>query len=105
MQSDAHERARFLIDEAQVGGISQEDAGWLRAHGSACAECAWFEETTARIVRGLGAFSFPRQAGWQPAGGHRPAPLRWILAVAAVVVLAAVPVFQIVRAARQERAD
>ena len=113
MQSDSHERARFLIDEARVGGISQEDARWLSGHTAECAECARFEETTTRIVGGLNSFSFevadavraPRQADCRPAAGYPPAPLRWAFAAAVLVLLAAVQVYQSVRAARQERTD
>jgi hypothetical protein len=108
MQSDAHARARFLIDEVRVGGISPEDARWLRGHVAECGPCAAFEETTARIVRGLEEFSFDvpvKQSGRQPAAGRGSAPLWWALAAAALVMLAAVPVYQNVRTARQERAD
>jgi hypothetical protein len=106
MQFDVHGRARFLIDEALAAEISADDRAWLRAHTEGCVECARYEETTARIVRALGSFAFdgavpkrissarPRRRSW-----------RWALAAAALVVLAAAPVYQSVREARRDRAD
>jgi hypothetical protein len=106
MPSDPHERARLLSDEVRVSGISPDDEAWLRAHVAACAECARHEETTKRIVQALSGFSF---ASGQPvqilAGRRRPPAWRWALAAAALVLLAAAPIYRSVREARRERAD
>jgi hypothetical protein len=108
MLADVHERARFLIDEARVAGISHEDSRWLRDHLAACAACARFEETTARIVKGLDGFSFetaPRIDARALAGRRAVRPWRWALAAAALLVLASLPVYQRVRADRREQED
>ena len=108
MCGDAHVRARVLIDESRIGGIAPQDASWLAEHIAECVECARFEETTARIVEGLGAFSFdvpaaaPRRSRTQ---GRAARPWRWALAAAAVVLLASAPVYQMLRADRRERED
>jgi hypothetical protein len=128
MTCDAHERARFLIDESRIAGIPAEDAQWLRDHVAECAECARHEETTARILGGLSAFSFVdaapsgrnlvekmvpllQEKGFSVPSGQivagRPRIASWQcgLAAAAVVLVAAVPVYWNLRAARQEQAD
>lgn len=63
MQSDLHERARKLIDLACVAGISQDDEFWLHSHTIDCAECGEYAETTARVIHGLGSFSFDIEPG------------------------------------------
>ena len=128
MTCDAHERARFLIDESRIAGIPAEDAQWLRDHVAECAECARHQETTARILGGLSAFSFADAApsgqclaekivpllqkkglsvssGQILAGRPRMVSWQWGLAAAAVLFVAAVPVYQNLRAAHQQRAD
>ena len=120
MPSDLHERARFLIDESRVAGISPEDAAWLRAHTAECPECERYEEVGDRILRGLASFSFefgppelarPAARGLTAAAGPIPTvrprrpSWRWALVAAALVVLAAVPVYRNLAAARQERED
>jgi hypothetical protein len=107
MGFDAHERARFLIDESRVAGISAEKTAWLRGHVAECAECARHEENTARMLGALGEFSFGRAEtkawGKPPERRLQPrlaAPL-WIVAAAGVMLIAAVPVYRSMR----ERAD
>jgi hypothetical protein len=58
MQNDSHQRARVLIDHARVAGISQEEASWLNGHTIGCPECRAYAETTAKVIQGLGSFSF-----------------------------------------------
>jgi hypothetical protein len=108
MPFDPHERAHFLIDESRVAGISAEDARWLQSHTAECVACARHEETTARILRGLNDFSFEtsrtdHRISWSV---RRPkVALRWTLAAAAVLLLAAAPLYKAARDARRERAD
>lgn len=63
MQNDLHERARELIDLACVAGVSRDDESWLRSHTADCSECRKYAETTARVIRGLGSFSFDTEPG------------------------------------------
>jgi hypothetical protein len=113
MPFDVHGRARLLVDEARVAGISQEDALWLRSHAAECADCARYEEMVDGIVRGLKSFAFE----CDPSGSariqntaveyaRRPVPRwRWALAAAALLVLTAAPVYRNVQDGRLERAD
>jgi hypothetical protein len=99
MPFDAHERAGFLIDESRVAGISAEETAWLCGHLADCAECARREASTARMLGAMGQLSF---------GGGRRVSLAWTvdkkrshvllwLAAAAMVSVAAVPVYRSVR--------
>jgi hypothetical protein len=107
MGFDAHERARFLIDESRVAGISAEETAWLRGHVGECADCARHEESTARMLGALGEFSFgrtevkakPPERRLQP---RLAAPL-WIAVAAGVMLIAAVPVYRSVRAEADAR--
>jgi hypothetical protein len=58
MNNDLHQRARILIDQAGVAGISQQEESWLRNHAIGCPECQAYAESTARVIQGLGSFSF-----------------------------------------------
>jgi hypothetical protein len=108
MPFDPHRRAQFLIDEARIAGISHDDGVWMQKHVAACAECARYEETTRRVIGALNSFSFePRQANLAHLRTARRPRKGWrmALAAAAVLVIAAVPIFKAGRDARQERAD
>ena len=107
MFCDAHERARFLIDESRIGGISREDARWLEEHIAECPECARFEETTAKVVEGLEGLAFDFGAVEVRVRPRRRAmgAWRWAMAAAAVLLLAAAPVYRKMRAERLERED
>jgi hypothetical protein len=58
MNNDLHQRARILIDQANVAGISQQEESWLRNHAIGCTECRAYAGITARVIQGLGSFSF-----------------------------------------------
>ncbi len=57
MQFSEHERARHLADKALVAGISADEQRWLEDHAKNCSECAEHAQLSAKIVRGLNAFS------------------------------------------------
>jgi hypothetical protein len=63
MNNDFHQRARILIDQARVAGISQEEESWLKNHTIGCTECRAYAEITARVIQGLGSFSFDMDPG------------------------------------------
>jgi hypothetical protein len=119
MQSD-HQRARYLIDEALIAGITRDDDLWLRSHSAECAECANYAEITSRILRGLNALSFETgpaaTARVQDALAayaqrrHSVQPWRWgLIAAALLIAAAAPPVYRNMtdkrREAKMERAD
>lgn len=62
MQSELHERARYLLDrslvEGIVEGISAEEQRWLDSHIAQCAECTDYAELSGRAVRALDSFAF-----------------------------------------------
>jgi hypothetical protein len=99
MSFDPHERARFLMDESRVAGISTEAAAWLRAHVGECADCARHEESTARMLGALGEFSFGggRRASFAWTGDKKRSTLLLWLAAAAMLLVAAVPLYRSVR--------
>jgi len=112
MQSDSHERARFLIDESRVAGIPAEDREWLRRHIAGCAACARHEATTARIVRALGEFAVGRICDLpRPCRADRKSrlraetALRWPIAAAAIVLIAAASLIRPVPDVRPEQDD
>jgi len=57
MRIENHEKARFLIDQSLVDGISAEDRHWLDAHVAECAECGRYADLAARAVRALDWFA------------------------------------------------
>jgi MFS family permease len=63
MNSDFHQRARILIDQAHVAGISQQEESWLKNHTIGCTECRAYAEISARVIQGLGSFSFDIDPG------------------------------------------
>ena len=112
MPSDRHERARFLIDESRVAGIPAEDREWLRRHIAGCAACARHEATTARIVRALGEFAVGQICDLpRPGRADRKSQLRaetalrWPIAAAAMVLIAAASLIRPVPDVRREQDD
>jgi hypothetical protein len=112
--SDPHRRARFLVDEGRIAGISPKDAQWLRSHIAECAECARHEETVEGIVRGLQSFAFECDPAVNArirsaVAAHARKPSRrtswWALAAAATLVAALAPVYKSVREERREKDD
>ena len=118
MQADPHERARFLIDEELVGGTGDSEREWLRQHLGECRECANHAELSARIVRGFQSFSFEtdpemnarvrKRIGEHLELAARPkrshAQRRWLVAAAALLLLAAVPIYRFRRDRQREAA-
>jgi hypothetical protein len=111
---DAHERARFLLDEAHVAGISPRDTLWQRSHMAECEQCARHEETIEGIVRGLQSFAFEcdpavnaRIQSAVVAHARRPSrqTSRWALAAAVVLLAVLVPVYRSAREERREKDD
>jgi hypothetical protein len=112
MQSDPHQKARYLIDEELIAGIARDDERWLRSHSAECADCASYAETTSRIVRGLKELSFETDpamnARVQDALAayaqrrHSAPPWRWALIAAALLIAAAPPVYKNMTDRRRE---
>jgi hypothetical protein len=110
---DPHQRARFLVEEARIAGITPQDSLWLRHHTTDCMECARYEESVEGILRGLNSFAFEfdpavgeRMQGAVLAYARRPSPAwRWVLAAAVLLLLAAVPVYRGMSQAQREKAD
>lgn len=63
MRGDVHARARSLMDQALVEGISDEEQRWLVSHNEACSACSAYAETGLRTVRALDGFAFTLDAG------------------------------------------
>ena len=112
MKVDSHERARLLVDEALMARIPAEELNWLKRHTEECAACRDYYELSGRIIRGLRSLSFdadPETPARMMEGLSKyKAPLRmyrWILAAAAVFVIAAIPVLRYASELRRERAD
>jgi hypothetical protein len=116
MHADTHRRAQGLLDESLIGGISSEDAGWLRNQLEDCGECARHAELTNRAVHGLGSLAFGGDDGMSArtqdriaAHARRRAVLRvrsrWIGIAAAVLIGLSVPIYRQVREARQAAED
>ena len=57
MSGDLHTKARRLMAEARVEGISGEDQEWLDRHLPDCPDCEQFAKTTGRAVDCLRAFA------------------------------------------------
>jgi hypothetical protein len=110
MPFDPHQRARRLIDEALVDGISPADERWLHDHIRACTACAAHQEVAASIVRELRSISFeldPEMAGRVQTAlagrsrPHRALPRRLVIA-AALFLLAAAPIYRTIRDRRSQ---
>jgi hypothetical protein len=103
MHSDPHQRARFLIDEAVIAGITSDGQRWLRSHTEDCAECAHYAELTSQIVRGLNALSFDKDPAMSirvqaTLAAHVQSPRNaspWRMAlIAAALLIAAAPIYK-----------
>jgi hypothetical protein len=113
MGPDPHQRARFLMEEARIAGITPPDALWLQSHLGECAECALYAEELDGVVRGLKGFAFDidpamtgRIQGALAARVRKPWPARsWALAAAVVLLIATVPLYEGLRDARREKDD
>lgn len=111
--SDPHRHAQLLVDEARIAGISPRDTLWLGKHIAECAECARYEETVERIVRGIQSFAFEcdpaasaRIQNAVVAHARKPARAwKWAMAAAATLLVALVPIYKSVRDERSEKAD
>ncbi len=57
MPLENHEKARLLLHQSLVEGISLEDRRWLDAHVGECAECGRYADLSARAVRALDWFA------------------------------------------------
>jgi uncharacterized membrane protein YqjE len=53
MIQDVHARARQLMDNARVEGISASEQAWLEQHLEGCAECAQSAALTERAIEAL----------------------------------------------------
>jgi len=112
MKLDSHERARLLVDEALMARISAEELNWLKRHTQECAACRNYYELSGRIISGLRSLSFETDSEMttrvmETISSHR-APGRmsgWLLAAAALFVVAAIPVLRYASQIRRERAD
>lgn len=112
MKVDSHERARFLADETLIAPVPGEELNWLKRHTGECAVCRDYCDLSDRIISGLRSLSFETGAEMparvMEAISKRKAPRRiysWLLATAAVLVIAAIPVLRYAREIRRERAD
>ncbi|HUI81787.1 MAG TPA: hypothetical protein VLY24_27885 [Bryobacteraceae bacterium] len=59
MSDDLHARAKRLIAEARVEGISGEDREWLERHLAQCSDCERLANATGRALDSLRALSIP----------------------------------------------
>jgi hypothetical protein len=57
MPLENHEKARSLLHQSLIEGISLEDRQWLDAHVGQCAECGRYADLSARTVRALDWFA------------------------------------------------
>jgi hypothetical protein len=58
MPSEPHARARLLLDQAMMEGISPDEQRWLNSHTEGCAECNRYGELSRRAIRALDSFAF-----------------------------------------------
>ena len=63
MNVDMHERARRLIAQERVEGISAADGEWLASHVRECGECGDFASQTADALRSLRSTPIELPAG------------------------------------------
>jgi hypothetical protein len=113
MESDPHQRARFLASEGRISAIVAKDEVWLRRHVAECAECAQYETQVEAVVRGLKSFLFDVDPGMtgriqHAVAAHNRTPVLppWrALVAAAVLVAGAVPLYLGARDARLQKAD
>lgn len=58
MPAEPHARARLLLDQAMMEGISPDEQRWLNSHTDECAECSRYGELSRRAIRALDSFAF-----------------------------------------------
>ena len=110
MKLDSHERAHFLVDQQLMTQIPAEELNWLERHTQECAACRNYYELSGRIISGLRSLSFeadPKMTTrvMEAIAGHRASGRmsHWLLAAAAVFVMAAIPVFHYAREIQRAR--
>ena len=112
MKLDSHKRARFLVDQELIARIPAEELNWLSRHTQECAACRNYYELSGRIISGLRSLSFETDSEMTTrvveAISRHKAPgrmSRWLLAAAALFIMAAIPVLRYAHEIRRERAD
>jgi hypothetical protein len=63
MNQETHARARQLITQERVEGISQADHDWLSAHLQECVDCADHARHTEHALRSLRTMAIPLPHG------------------------------------------
>jgi hypothetical protein len=63
MSENIHERARQLIAQERVEGISDFESAWLAAHLQECGDCAAVAQDTAAALRSLRTIPIALPAG------------------------------------------
>lgn len=63
MNENIHERARQLIAQERVEGISDSESAWLAAHLQECVACASVAQDTAAALRSLRTIPIALPAG------------------------------------------
>lgn len=63
MSENIHERARQLIAQERVEGISDSESAWLAAHLQECGDCAAVAQDTAAALRSLRTIPIALPAG------------------------------------------
>jgi len=89
------------ISNWMIGGRTPHVEQHVRDCPQCQAEVVRLDETLAHFRGSVRSLTVP-PAKWEPA---RPQPLRWVLAVAALLILAAVPIYRNLADRQQARAD
>ena len=63
MNQEAHARAKQLVAQERVEGISQAERDWLTAHLQDCARCAGLARQTDEALRGFRTAAIPLPRG------------------------------------------
>lgn len=71
MTDDPHQKAKRLITQSRVEGITSSDQQWLDAHVEDCLHCAGLVESTERTLRSLRSVSVALSPGLVPATRRR----------------------------------
>ena len=59
MSEELHRRARRLLEQERVEGISAAEQDWAASHLRECSECGTFARKTEAAVRGLRGMAIP----------------------------------------------
>jgi predicted anti-sigma-YlaC factor YlaD len=62
-RNEVHARAKQLIDQHHVEGLSEKERAWLDAHLQECAECATVAQSTESALRALRSNAVPFPSG------------------------------------------